>query len=458
MRRVLGIVLCFLLSAGLLPSIAHSADYYWRVTSSAILGGLPNAFDSASDACTAVYDRWGGSNIDYKTGQPAPLYVNDTTFQCRASYMDKNGTGPYTANTSTVTRLGDSCPPDTTYNSQIGDCDTDCSTTVGQTLLVRGDNAQVFNSNGTNYVLSNAPDSICTSSCNYTPSSSFAAGCYLVAGSSDTGFCNYIVEGTGESCSGQNLTPADMSGDPLNPPPEPTDPNEPAPEPDPCHGVPGYEWNGTTCIKTPDDGGSDGGGDDGTGDGSGDGTGGGTGGGTGDGGDSGTGDGGSGGGDDGSGDGSGGSTGGGGDDSSDNTGTASAGCDTPPSGSGDPLLAAILKQQWHTMCAGDELTKAQLEAGLTSEGLRNADTLENVLAEEGEDIDAQVSGVIGGLFSSGPSNACPLTDSTISTKWGSFELPWTLGCPVFNIISAMIFFFSYLAAGWILFDALVRGD
>jgi hypothetical protein len=37
-------------------------------------------------------------------------------------------------------------------------------------------------------------------------------------------------------------------------------------------------------------------------------------------------------------------------------------------------------------------------------------------------------------------------------------LPWTLGCPVFNIISAMIFFFSYLAAGWILFDALVRGD
>jgi len=455
MGRVLGIVFVFFLSAMLLPSMAHAADYSWIVKGTSV-----PTYDSADAACLSRYSSWNPPSGYSKHSYLGPQFSTETTYNCLGNYH-KDTTPTVIHGTSTfaiVNRQGDSCPAGTIYNSQKGSCDVDCSETVGQTLLVRGDNAQVFNSNGTNYVLSNAPDSICTSSCNYTPSSSFAAGCYLVAGSSDTGFCNYIVEGTGESCSGQNLTPADMTGDPLNPPPQPADPNEPAPEPDPCHGVPGYEWNGTTCIKTPDDGGSNGGGVDGNGDGSGDGTGGGTGGGTGDGGDSGTGDGGSGGGDDGSGDGSGGSTGGGGDDSSDNTGTASAGCDTPPSGSGDPLLAAILKQQWYTMCAGDELTKAQLEAGLTSEGLRNADTLENVLAEEGDDIDAQVSGVIGGLFSSGPSNACPLTDATISTKWGSFELPWTLGCPVFNIISAMIFFFSYLAAGWILFDALVRGD
>lgn len=116
---------------------AQAADYYWRVTASAILGGLPNAFGSASDACTAVYDRWGGSNIDYKTGQPAPLYVNDTTFQCRASYMDKNGTGPYTANTSTVTRLGDSCPPGTEYNAETGACDSapSCADKLGDTTF-----------------------------------------------------------------------------------------------------------------------------------------------------------------------------------------------------------------------------------------------------------------------------------------------------------------------------------
>tara|TARA_Y100000589_G_scaffold322088_1_gene354464 strand:+ start:153 stop:512 length:360 start_codon:yes stop_codon:yes gene_type:complete len=117
----------------------------------------------------------------------------------------------------------------------------------------------------------------------------------------------------------------------------------------------------------------------------------------------------------------------------------------------------MLQQQWHTMCAGDELTEAQLQAGLTAKGLQNADDLDNVLAEEGEDISSQVTSAINGVFSSGPSNACPLTDSTISTKWGSFELPWTMGCSIFNVISAMIFFFSYLAAGWILFDALVRG-
>jgi hypothetical protein len=137
-------------------------------------------------------------------------------------------------------------------------------------LLVRGDDAVVINSNGTNYVASQAPESICSLSCSYAPVSNFSASCYLVAGSTSTGYCNYIVEGTGDSCSGSNLVAGDSSGDPLNP----VDPGDGG-EPDPCHGVPGYEWDGSTCVKTDGDGGGDGSGDggDGSGDGDGDGSG-----------------------------------------------------------------------------------------------------------------------------------------------------------------------------------------
>src|SRR5690606_10117547 len=119
-----------------------------------------------------------------------------------------------------VRRAGDTCPEGTEYNPETGSCDQDCSATIGQTLLVRGPDSPVFNSNGKNYVLASANDvnGTCTSSCSYESASSFAGSCYLVSGSTDTGYCNYIVQGTGESCSGFNLTPGDMSGDPLNAP------------------------------------------------------------------------------------------------------------------------------------------------------------------------------------------------------------------------------------------------
>lgn len=370
--------------------------------------------------------------------------ISDTTWRFRSRHPSQSF-----GVEADIYRGGDSCPEGEQFNGMTGQCETDCSTTVGQTMLVRGDNAQVFNSNGTNYVLSNAPDSICTSSCNYTPSSSFAAGCYLVAGSSDTGFCNYIVEGTGESCSGQNLTPADMSGAPLNPPPEPTDPDEPPAEPDPCHGVPGYEWNGTTCIKTPDDGGSDGGGDDGTGGGSGDGSGGGTGGGTGDGGDSGTGDGGSGGGggDDGAGDGSGGGNGGGGSDGCDPatdptcapsqvTGEA---CDVNVVCSGDAIMCAILRQEKAQKCADEEFRdlsqpridelKSSLEQSFSGE--------EYQPLEADSDSTFDLSNMID--TSSRFSASCPVIPP-ITTHFG----PQTVVIPIGDLISMICPYLSWI--------------
>ncbi|UJJ32336.1 attachment protein [Halopseudomonas maritima] len=238
--------------------------------------------------------------------------VSPTHYKCYAKVVNPNYPNQPSISKQDAYRYGDNCPIGTTEDASTGLCEATCSDTVGESLLVRGDDAVVINSNGTNYVASQAPESICSLSCSYAPVSNFSASCYLVAGSTSTGYCNYIVEGTGDTCSGSNLVAGDTSGDPLNPV-DPGDGSEPE-EPDPCHGVPGYEWDGSTCVKTDGEGGGDGSGDggDGSGDGDGDGSGDGDGGdGSGDGGSGGDGDGGGSG--DGDGDGSGGGGGGSGD-------------------------------------------------------------------------------------------------------------------------------------------------
>lgn len=99
-----------------------------------------------------------------------------------------------------------------------------------------------------------------------------------------------------------------------------------------------------------------------------------------------------------------------------------------------------------------------VKTGLQGEGLVDADTLDNVLAEDADNIDNQVSSIISGLSSAGPSSSCPVTDASVSTPWGVIKIPWSVNCPIFNVISAVIFYFSYLAAGWIVFNALARDD
>lgn len=141
-----------------------------------------------------------------------------------------------------------------------------------------------------------------------------------------------------------------------------------------------------------------------------------------------------------------------------NQASSSATCDSEPSYSGDPLLGSILKQQWHTMCAGDELKAVDLASGLQQQGFVDADSLENVLGDDATTVDSQVSSAISSVYTSGPSSSCPLQDASISTRWGVITLPWAINCPIFNVISAVIFFFSYLAAGWILFNALARNE
>lgn len=231
-------------------------------------------------------------------------------------------------------RKGDQCAnADDTYNASTGICEPppkECK--EGELFPAKGPDSPVVTSGGRNYVGDGGAPTACYQSCEYGGNPS-PASCYLVKGSTTTGFCNYILKGTGQSCGADSYT-FSQTGDSLNPPDtpntDPSDPNDPG-----C--PPGWSWSGTTCVKTPTDPtdptdpttpGGDGGGD---GDGGGNNNGGGNDGGTGNGGDgSGGGDGNGGG--DGSGDGDG--TGGDGNGTCD---PAKENCSTGPEGPGGEL-------------------------------------------------------------------------------------------------------------------------
>lgn len=231
-------------------------------------------------------------------------------------------------------RKGDQCAnADDTYNASTGICEPppkECK--EGELFPAKGPDSPVVTSGGRNYVGDGGAPTACYQSCEYGGNPS-PASCYLVKGSTTTGFCNYILKGTGQSCGADSYT-FSQTGDSLNPPDtpntDPSDPNDPG-----C--PPGWSWSGTTCVKTPTDPtdptdpttpGGDGGGDGG-----GNNNGGGNDGGTGNGGDgSGGGDGNGGG--DGSGDGDGSGTGGDGNGTCD---PAKENCSTGPEGPGGEL-------------------------------------------------------------------------------------------------------------------------
>ncbi len=231
-------------------------------------------------------------------------------------------------------RKGDQCAnADDTYNASTGICEPppkECK--EGELFPAKGPDSPVVTSGGRNYVGDGGAPTACYQSCEYGGNPS-PASCYLVKGSTTTGFCNYILKGTGQSCGADSYT-FSQTGDSLNPPDtpntDPSDPNDPG-----C--PPGWSWSGTTCVKTPTDptDPTDPTTPGGDGDGGGDGNGGGNnnGGGTGNGGDGSGGGGGNGGGD-GSGDGDGSGTGGDGNGTCD---PAKENCSTGPEGPGGEL-------------------------------------------------------------------------------------------------------------------------
>ncbi|MGU1968835.1 attachment protein [Pseudomonas aeruginosa] len=306
----------------LFATVARAEDYYWKIQS------LPERFSSPSAACAAWAKATGRPGEFTFTGSMKAR--DQTSFWCE---FTNNETGKTAAGYGPAGRYGDSCPEGTEYDKATGICKSppqECK--EGELFPAKGPDSPVVTSGGRNYVGDGGAPTACYQSCEYGGNPS-PASCYLVKGSTTTGFCNYILKGTGQNCGADSYT-FSQTGDSLNPPDtpntDPSDPNDPG-----C--PPGWSWSGTTCVKTPTnptdptdpttpggDGGGDGGGNN---------NGGGNDGGTGNGGDgSGGGDGNGGG--DGSGDGDGSGTGGDGNGTCD---PAKENCSTGPEGPGGEL-------------------------------------------------------------------------------------------------------------------------
>lgn len=260
----------------LFSSFAYSQTYYWTVNGLSGTGSTPRA------ACEAA-----AANSSLFSSVKSVWRSTDTKFLCNFVRTDSGSTS---AN-YTVVRIGDSCEAGQIYNGATGQCETDCSETVGTTTFqfflaaTRNSVEEPFPDPSTYQV--EVPGSICSSSCRYTDSSTGdTVTCGRLTGSDGLGlYCYSPFTGTGEQCQASDephTGPGDLGGPTPAEPADPEDPTDPAVT---CGMTPGYVWTGTTCAPVfepePDDGGSDPGtGDGGTDPGTGGGTGG-TGGGTG---------------------------------------------------------------------------------------------------------------------------------------------------------------------------------
>ncbi|HBO4883870.1 TPA: attachment protein, partial [Pseudomonas aeruginosa] len=216
-------------------SLANADFYQWQIS----IPGEPTAFfPSYTAACQYYFDNTSANWLKE---------INKLSYkevQCSVS-----GTGGITWQTKTAILTGDSCPPEQELDPADGACKPppeECK--EGELFPAKGPDSPVVTSGGRNYVGDGGAPSACYQSCEYGGNPS-PASCYLVKGSTTTGFCNYILKGTGQNCGADSYTFA-QTGDSLNPPDppntDPSDPNDPG-----C--PPGWSWSGTTCVKTPTD-------------------------------------------------------------------------------------------------------------------------------------------------------------------------------------------------------------
>lgn len=109
------------------------------------------------------------------------------------------------------------------------------------TVEVRGPDSPIIKSGGKNYVSwkeDSVVNDICHNSCSYMASSVNRANCYLAAGSTSTGFCNFFVgiNSASPTCAAESGYTSPAVGDPLDPVVDPGDGGDDGTDPDPGDG------------------------------------------------------------------------------------------------------------------------------------------------------------------------------------------------------------------------------
>lgn len=263
MRQAFYFVLCaVLLTFSAVSSAATTITYYYGQQGDWITSRQKNS----DSACRAILSEGPGGGTTYKhvaalAGSGGGACIGDTTTGTRGQYGSWVKT-TVTCEHGSADGLNCDLPPEP----------QDCSNLSPG--IFKSPSGPIINSGGRNYIATGFPpgSSVCFGGCSYSIGST-ASSCYKDIGSTTSGYCNYVGTGTGDSCNEPDA-PLGAPGDALNPPDTPdvppSDPN------DPCAGMPGYSWSGTTCVKDPDDnenppGGDTGGGDSGGNDGGSDG-------------------------------------------------------------------------------------------------------------------------------------------------------------------------------------------
>lgn len=261
------LALVVLLAAGQVAA----EEFHW-INSRNYAASSPPTFRTAYDACM-------GSAGPSWTKYPLLPFPEENTSSLNCRFQIPEG---YFSPLS-VSRRGKFCSNGRVYNTTVHGCQcpegqTEDASDVcvapppcdsGKEFLTRGSNFPATTVSGRVYVLSSPPSSVCSAGCQYTSASSKASSCYLVSGSTDTGFCNYSMTSNGERCSGDDSPGPDV-GDPPNPDDTSETPNQPS-DPDDPGCAPGQAWSGSACVTEPTGEGDEGGGtDDGEGDDSGD--------------------------------------------------------------------------------------------------------------------------------------------------------------------------------------------
>lgn len=95
----------------LFATVARAEDYYWKIQS------LPERFSSPSAACAAWAKATGSPGEFTFTGSMKAR--DQTSFWCE---FTNNETGKTAAGYGPAARYGDSCPADTEYNKETGEC------------------------------------------------------------------------------------------------------------------------------------------------------------------------------------------------------------------------------------------------------------------------------------------------------------------------------------------------
>ncbi|WP_153576079.1 virulence factor TspB C-terminal domain-related protein [Pseudomonas aeruginosa] len=193
----------FLLAFSFWPQIANAEVFWWQVNGIESL--RDKSFDSPGEGCSAVLAYFQSQGGQYSYSFKFLRRNSDVEFSCSLNRFD-NGE-PFGEVGASIGRYGDSCPQDTNYVSETGECkgeDDSCKETFGKEIYTDFQVGTVKDGHFTDP--KSPPASLCKGSCLYTSPATTGSGNGYRMGQNFEVFVRYSYLGNGSSCE-QGETP-----------------------------------------------------------------------------------------------------------------------------------------------------------------------------------------------------------------------------------------------------------